>query len=165
MILNMLNPPSPAREALRSKHPLMKLRPLSKSSSATKAKARSCSGNNTAVCFASSLSVCCLYLTRFKTKIICLSCYSPFLPLPRLPPTSQRETSDKCSTGTQACDWCPWCKEQLDKRAAWSGEEETAGGKRCIFHRVVVFYVYFFLWRWTVFFWNPSVQLVAKMFT
>lgn len=32
-----------AREALRSKHPLMKLRPLSKSSSATKAKARSCS--------------------------------------------------------------------------------------------------------------------------
>jgi len=32
-----------AREALRSKHMLMKLRPLSKSSSATKAKARSCS--------------------------------------------------------------------------------------------------------------------------
>uniref|UniRef100_A0A3Q3C0J0 R3H domain and coiled-coil containing 1-like n=1 Tax=Haplochromis burtoni TaxID=8153 RepID=A0A3Q3C0J0_HAPBU len=32
-----------AREALRSKNPLMKLRPLSKSSSATKAKARSCS--------------------------------------------------------------------------------------------------------------------------
>lgn len=32
-----------AREALRSKHPLMKLRPLSKSSSETKAKARSCS--------------------------------------------------------------------------------------------------------------------------
>lgn len=36
-----------AREALRSKHPLMKLRPLSKSSNATKAKARSCSGTNT----------------------------------------------------------------------------------------------------------------------
>uniref|UniRef100_A0A3B4AKE9 Uncharacterized protein n=1 Tax=Periophthalmus magnuspinnatus TaxID=409849 RepID=A0A3B4AKE9_9GOBI len=32
-----------AREALRSKHPLMKVRPLSKSSSVTKAKARSCS--------------------------------------------------------------------------------------------------------------------------
>lgn len=32
-----------AREALRSKHPLMKLRPLSKASSATKAEARSCS--------------------------------------------------------------------------------------------------------------------------
>uniref|UniRef100_A0A3B5MDE9 R3H domain and coiled-coil containing 1-like n=1 Tax=Xiphophorus couchianus TaxID=32473 RepID=A0A3B5MDE9_9TELE len=32
-----------AREALRTKHPLMKLRPLSKSSNATKAKARSCS--------------------------------------------------------------------------------------------------------------------------
>uniref|UniRef100_A0A8C5DB08 R3H domain and coiled-coil containing 1-like n=1 Tax=Gouania willdenowi TaxID=441366 RepID=A0A8C5DB08_GOUWI len=32
-----------AREALRSKHPLMKLRPLSKSSQTVKAKARSCS--------------------------------------------------------------------------------------------------------------------------
>lgn len=37
----------PAKEALRSKHPLLKLRPLCKSSSATKAKARSCSGATT----------------------------------------------------------------------------------------------------------------------
>lgn len=41
--LGLFSSPIAAREALRSKHPLMKLRPLSKSSSATKAKARSCS--------------------------------------------------------------------------------------------------------------------------
>ncbi|XP_067353982.1 coiled-coil domain-containing protein R3HCC1L isoform X1 [Channa argus] len=41
--LGLFSSPIAAREALRSKHPLMKLRPLSKSSNATKAKARSCS--------------------------------------------------------------------------------------------------------------------------
>lgn len=41
--LGLFSSPIAAREALRSKHMLMKLRPLSKSSSATKAKARSCS--------------------------------------------------------------------------------------------------------------------------
>ncbi|XP_037546119.1 coiled-coil domain-containing protein R3HCC1L [Nematolebias whitei] len=41
--LGLFSSPLAAREALRSKHPLMKLRPLSKSSSATKAQARSCS--------------------------------------------------------------------------------------------------------------------------
>lgn len=41
--LGLFSSPIAAREALRSKHPLMKLRPLSKSSSATKATARSCS--------------------------------------------------------------------------------------------------------------------------
>ncbi|KAM9314990.1 coiled-coil domain-containing protein R3HCC1L [Pholidichthys leucotaenia] len=41
--LGLFSSPIAAREALRSKHALMKLRPLSKSSSATKAKARSCS--------------------------------------------------------------------------------------------------------------------------
>uniref|UniRef100_H3CFS2 R3H domain and coiled-coil containing 1-like n=1 Tax=Tetraodon nigroviridis TaxID=99883 RepID=H3CFS2_TETNG len=41
--LGLFSSPIAASEALRSKHPLMKLRPLSKSSPATKAKARSCS--------------------------------------------------------------------------------------------------------------------------
>ncbi|XP_043970319.1 coiled-coil domain-containing protein R3HCC1L-like [Gambusia affinis] len=41
--LGLFSSPVAAREALRSKHPLMKLRPLSKSSNATKAKARGCS--------------------------------------------------------------------------------------------------------------------------
>lgn len=41
--LGLFSSPLAAREALRSKHPLMKVRPLSKSSPATKAKARSCS--------------------------------------------------------------------------------------------------------------------------
>nr|XP_020451980.1 coiled-coil domain-containing protein R3HCC1L isoform X2 [Monopterus albus]XP_020451981.1 coiled-coil domain-containing protein R3HCC1L isoform X2 [Monopterus albus]XP_020451982.1 coiled-coil domain-containing protein R3HCC1L isoform X2 [Monopterus albus] len=41
--LGLFSSPIAAREALRSKHPLMKLRPLSKSSSATKAIARSSS--------------------------------------------------------------------------------------------------------------------------
>lgn len=41
--LGLFSSPLAAREALRSKHPLMKVRPLSKSSSSTKAKARSCS--------------------------------------------------------------------------------------------------------------------------
>ncbi|KAM3623731.1 uncharacterized protein V6R79_015047 [Siganus canaliculatus] len=41
--LGLFSSPVAAREALRTKHPLMKLRPLSKSSSDTKAKARSCS--------------------------------------------------------------------------------------------------------------------------
>ncbi|GAA6233602.1 coiled-coil domain-containing protein R3HCC1L [Lates japonicus] len=41
--LGLFSSPIAAREALRSKNPLMKVRPLSKSSSATKAKARSCS--------------------------------------------------------------------------------------------------------------------------
>ncbi|XP_054635308.1 coiled-coil domain-containing protein R3HCC1L [Dunckerocampus dactyliophorus] len=41
--LGLFASPIAARDALRAKHPLMKLRPLSKSSSATKAKARSCS--------------------------------------------------------------------------------------------------------------------------
>ncbi|XP_015226693.1 PREDICTED: coiled-coil domain-containing protein R3HCC1L [Cyprinodon variegatus] len=41
--LGLFSSPIAAREALRSKNPLMKLRPLSKSSNATKAKARSCS--------------------------------------------------------------------------------------------------------------------------
>ncbi|XP_072240364.1 coiled-coil domain-containing protein R3HCC1L [Leuresthes tenuis] len=41
--LGLFSSPIAAREALRSKHPLMKLRPLSKSSPATKAQARSCS--------------------------------------------------------------------------------------------------------------------------
>lgn len=41
--LGLFSSPIAAREALRTKHPLMKLRPLSKSSSATKAKVRSCS--------------------------------------------------------------------------------------------------------------------------
>ncbi|XP_054459970.1 coiled-coil domain-containing protein R3HCC1L isoform X2 [Anoplopoma fimbria] len=41
--LALFSSPIAAREALRSKHPLMKLRPLSKSSPDTKAKARSCS--------------------------------------------------------------------------------------------------------------------------
>lgn len=41
--LGLFSSPLAAREALRSKHPLMKVRPLSKSSSTTKAKARSCS--------------------------------------------------------------------------------------------------------------------------
>lgn len=40
--LGLFSSPLAAREALRSKHPLMKVRPLSKSSSSTKAKARSC---------------------------------------------------------------------------------------------------------------------------
>uniref|UniRef100_A0A665UK00 R3H domain and coiled-coil containing 1-like n=2 Tax=Echeneis naucrates TaxID=173247 RepID=A0A665UK00_ECHNA len=42
-VLGIFSSPIAAREALRSKHPLMKLRPLSKSSAALKAKARSCS--------------------------------------------------------------------------------------------------------------------------
>ncbi|XP_020509822.3 coiled-coil domain-containing protein R3HCC1L [Labrus bergylta] len=41
--LGLFSSPIAAREALRSKNPLMKLRPLSKSSAATKAKARSIS--------------------------------------------------------------------------------------------------------------------------
>ncbi|TNM85409.1 coiled-coil domain-containing protein R3HCC1L [Takifugu flavidus] len=41
--LGLFSSPIAACEALRSKHPLMKLRPLSKSSPATKAMARSCS--------------------------------------------------------------------------------------------------------------------------
>lgn len=41
--LGLFSSPIAAREALRTKHPLMKLRSLSKSSAATKAKARSCS--------------------------------------------------------------------------------------------------------------------------
>ncbi|XP_035990734.1 coiled-coil domain-containing protein R3HCC1L [Fundulus heteroclitus] len=41
--LALFSSPIAAREALRSKNPLMKLRPLSKSSNATKAKARNCS--------------------------------------------------------------------------------------------------------------------------
>ncbi|XP_032381338.1 coiled-coil domain-containing protein R3HCC1L [Etheostoma spectabile] len=41
--LGLFSSPIAAREALRSRHPLMKLRPLSKSSSAIKAQARSCS--------------------------------------------------------------------------------------------------------------------------
>ncbi|KAL3067246.1 hypothetical protein OYC64_017059 [Pagothenia borchgrevinki] len=41
--LGLFSSPIAAREALRTKHPLMKLRPLSKCSPATKAKARSCS--------------------------------------------------------------------------------------------------------------------------
>ncbi|CAJ1053127.1 coiled-coil domain-containing protein R3HCC1L [Xyrichtys novacula] len=41
--LGLFSSPIAAREALRSKHPLMKLRPLSQSSAATKAAARSCS--------------------------------------------------------------------------------------------------------------------------
>lgn len=41
--LGLFSSPIAAREALRSKHPMMKVRPLSKSSAATKAKARSCS--------------------------------------------------------------------------------------------------------------------------
>lgn len=41
--LGLFSSPIAAREALRSKHMLMKLRPLSKSSPAIKAKARSCS--------------------------------------------------------------------------------------------------------------------------
>ncbi|CAN9509974.1 unnamed protein product [Ophioblennius macclurei] len=41
--LGLFSSPVAAREALRAKHPLMKLRPLSKASAATKAKARSCS--------------------------------------------------------------------------------------------------------------------------
>lgn len=53
--------PSPtfsAREALSSKHPLMKLRPLSKSSSATKAKARSFSGTSTVILPSYQFSIC-----------------------------------------------------------------------------------------------------------
>ncbi|XP_068448756.1 coiled-coil domain-containing protein R3HCC1L [Clinocottus analis] len=42
-VLGLFSSPIAAREALRSKHPLMKLRPLSQSSSDMKAKARSCS--------------------------------------------------------------------------------------------------------------------------
>lgn len=41
--LGLFSSPVAAREALRSKHSMMKLRPLSKSSSAIKAQARSCS--------------------------------------------------------------------------------------------------------------------------
>lgn len=41
--LGLFSSPIAAREALRSNHPLLKVRPLSKSSAATKAKARSCS--------------------------------------------------------------------------------------------------------------------------
>ncbi|XP_047434200.1 coiled-coil domain-containing protein R3HCC1L [Mugil cephalus] len=41
--LGLFSSPVAAREVLRSKHQLMKVRPLSKSSSATRAKARSCS--------------------------------------------------------------------------------------------------------------------------
>lgn len=41
--LGLFSSPIAAREALRTRNPLMKLRPLSKSSPATKAKARSCS--------------------------------------------------------------------------------------------------------------------------
>ncbi|XP_061625550.1 coiled-coil domain-containing protein R3HCC1L [Phyllopteryx taeniolatus] len=41
--LGLFASPTAAREALRSKHPLMKMRPLSKSTSETKAAARSCS--------------------------------------------------------------------------------------------------------------------------
>ncbi|XP_030636676.1 coiled-coil domain-containing protein R3HCC1L [Chanos chanos] len=41
--LGLFSTPLAAREALRSRHPMLKVRPLSKSSAATKAKARSCS--------------------------------------------------------------------------------------------------------------------------
>lgn len=86
--------PFSAGEALRAKHPLMKLRPLSKSSSATKAKARSCSGTNTVVHLTSSLSVCLLYLTHLNANITCVSLYSPLhypdylLPAKERPQTS-----------------------------------------------------------------------------
>ncbi|XP_034150068.1 coiled-coil domain-containing protein R3HCC1L isoform X2 [Esox lucius] len=42
-VLGLFNSPIAAREALRTKHPLLKVRPLSKSSVTTRAKARSCS--------------------------------------------------------------------------------------------------------------------------
>ncbi|XP_056136969.1 coiled-coil domain-containing protein R3HCC1L [Lampris incognitus] len=41
--IGLFSSPIAAREALRSKHPLLKVRPLSKSSATTRAKARSCS--------------------------------------------------------------------------------------------------------------------------
>ncbi|KAJ8264506.1 hypothetical protein GJAV_G00150100 [Gymnothorax javanicus] len=41
--LGLFSSPIAAREALRSKHPMLKVRPLSQASAATKAKARSCS--------------------------------------------------------------------------------------------------------------------------
>lgn len=61
--------PFSAREALRSKHPLMKLRPLSKSSPAVKAKARSCSGTSW---LSSWFSIClsALFHTYLRTNII-----------------------------------------------------------------------------------------------
>ncbi|ROL52026.1 Coiled-coil domain-containing protein R3HCC1L [Anabarilius grahami] len=42
-VLGLFSSPIAARDALRMKNPMMKVRPLSKSSNATKAKARSCS--------------------------------------------------------------------------------------------------------------------------
>nr|XP_055060188.1 LOW QUALITY PROTEIN: coiled-coil domain-containing protein R3HCC1L [Misgurnus anguillicaudatus] len=42
-VLGLFSSPIAARDALRTKNPMMKIRPLSKSSNATKAKARSCS--------------------------------------------------------------------------------------------------------------------------
>ncbi|XP_052461857.1 coiled-coil domain-containing protein R3HCC1L [Carassius gibelio] len=42
-VLGLFSSPFAARDALRMKNPMMKIRPLSKSSNATKAKARSCS--------------------------------------------------------------------------------------------------------------------------
>ena len=50
-----------AREALRSKHPLMKLRPLSKSSPDVQAKARSSTGTNT-VLWCHQFVLCVTYL-------------------------------------------------------------------------------------------------------
>lgn len=73
---------------------MMKLRPLSKSSSATKAKARSCSGTNTVIHLTTSLSVYLLYRTHLNTNYTSVSLYSPFhyqdylLPAKERPQTS-----------------------------------------------------------------------------
>ncbi|XP_052384926.1 coiled-coil domain-containing protein R3HCC1L-like [Oncorhynchus keta] len=44
--LALFNSPIAAREALRTKHPLLKVRSLAKASVTTRAKARSCSGTD-----------------------------------------------------------------------------------------------------------------------
>lgn len=67
----------PAREALRSKHPLIKLRPLCKSSPATKAKAHSCSGANTITWLTIFFwSLYLVFLTLLKTNSTPVSLHS-----------------------------------------------------------------------------------------
>lgn len=81
-----------AREALRSKHPLMKLRPLSKSSNATKAKARSCSGTNTVQLSTSPIRhqfVFCVSHINTLTHPLYLSHYPDYL----LPAKERPQTS------------------------------------------------------------------------
>lgn len=80
----------PAREALRSKHPLMKLRPLCKSSSATKAKARSCSGATTITTIRRSGFITWTALSHSPSVSVCSPpcCPDYLLPAKERPQTS-----------------------------------------------------------------------------